>query len=510
MFPSGTPVVTLTGTLPAAVAGDGYGGQVVLTPSALLTDTGRHAVYPGGGQVDIVDGTFTVQLIPNNAAGIEPDGWMWQVDVQPARGRRVVFWTDIHGTSGDTIHLDSLVPAQAPGGGNAGGSGADGADGKSAYELAVEQGFSGTISQWLASLVGPQGTAGATGAAGAAGATGAKGDKGDAGDPATNLVTSVAGKQGVVSLNATDVGADASGAATTAQAAAISTAAGYTDTQTATRVPTARQVTAGTGLTGGGTLAADRTLAVSFGTSGTTAAVGNDSRLSDARTPTAHKASHAVGGSDVLSPADIGAYTASNGTALEARTTTLEQVQSDLPSDQGLLAWTYDPNQAGHVTAQSNAGVAGRITLVRLILRKTITWSNVWIGLSGVDAAAVLANCYLGVYDSGGTLKGTTADISTSLMTGATAKPLALASSFTAAPGTYFIAMLLNGTWATNSLTFKASGAGVSVNAGLTAPSLRYSNLLSGQTSLPSSLTLSGQTTTIINTGWGSQWYGVS
>ena len=52
--------------------------------------------------------------------------------------------------------------------------------------------------------------------------------------------------------------------------------------------PAARQVTAGTGLTGGGDLSADRTLAVTYGTTAGTAAQGNDSRLSDARTPTAH------------------------------------------------------------------------------------------------------------------------------------------------------------------------------------------------------------------------------
>jgi hypothetical protein len=154
--------------------------------------------------------------------------------------------------------------------------------------------------------------------------------------------------------------------------------------------------------------------------------------------------------------------------------------------------------------------VAGRITLVKIPIREQITWSSIWFGLSGVDAGASLSNCYLGVYDAAGTLKGTTADISTSLMSGATAKSVALVSPFTATPGSYFIAMLLNGTWTTNSLTFKASGAGISVNAGLTAPNLRYSNLLTGQTSLPSSLTLSSQSTSIINTGWASQWYGVS
>lgn len=183
---------------------------------------------------------------------------------------------------------------------------------------------------------------------------------------------------------------------------------------------------------------------------------------------------------------------------------------ADLPSEQNLLAWTYDPNMAGHVTAQSSGGVAGRITLVRIPIRRTITWSNIWIGLAGVDAGASLSNCYLGVYSTAGTRLGTTADISSSLMSGATGKALALATPFTATPGMYYIAMLLNGTWTTNSLTFKASGAGISVNAGLAAPNLRYCNLLTGQTSLPTSVNMSTQATSIINTGWASQWYGVS
>jgi hypothetical protein len=51
---------------------------------------------------------------------------------------------------------------------------------------------------------------------------------------------------------------------------------------------------AGTGLTGGGGSA----LAVSFGSSAGTACEGNDSRLSNARTPTSHAASHGSAGTD--------------------------------------------------------------------------------------------------------------------------------------------------------------------------------------------------------------------
>ncbi|MEU8775788.1 hypothetical protein [Streptomyces sp. NPDC048606] len=180
------------------------------------------------------------------------------------------------------------------------------------------------------------------------------------------------------------------------------------------------------------------------------------------------------------------------------------------PQDQNLLAWTGDPNDAGHVTAQSAAGVGGRVTLVRIVLRERITWSNIWLGLAGIDPAAQLSNCYLGVYDERGVLVASTADVSPMLMTDPIAKPFPLAKPFTAEPGTYFIALLLNGNWATNALTLKSTGAGISVNAGLTPPKLRYSTLLTGQTSLPASVNLAEQSTSTINTGWASQWYAVS
>jgi hypothetical protein len=51
---------------------------------------------------------------------------------------------------------------------------------------------------------------------------------------------------------------------------------------------------------------------LNVGTSAGTVAAGDDSRLTDARTPTAHKTSHATGGSDALAASDIGAAAASH------------------------------------------------------------------------------------------------------------------------------------------------------------------------------------------------------
>lgn len=207
-FPTGTPTVTLTGTLPSAVGGGPYTGTIVLTPSAELIDSERHAIYPGGGTLQLDEaGSFSVDVIPNSAAGIEPSGWRWRIDLQPAGGQRVIFWTDIHGADGATVHLDSLLPVPAPDGTPGVQQGPAGA---SAYEVAVTSGFTGTVTQWLASLVGPTGatgpagTTGATGPQGTAGATGAQGPAGATGATGPQPPLGAAGAGSTIALRSDD------------------------------------------------------------------------------------------------------------------------------------------------------------------------------------------------------------------------------------------------------------------------------------------------------------------
>lgn len=71
------------------------------------------------------------------------------------------------------------------------------------------------------------------------GVKGERGEQGPQGDPATNLVQSVNGKQGVVVLNPTDVGADSAGSAATAQANAKT----YTDTSSSNSLQASKAYT---------------------------------------------------------------------------------------------------------------------------------------------------------------------------------------------------------------------------------------------------------------------------
>lgn len=99
-------------------------------------------------------------------------------------GTESAWLASLKGAKGDT---GSQGPAGAKG--DAGAPGAAGAAGKTAYQTAVEVGFSGTEAQWIDSLKGPKGDTGSQGPAGATGAAGVAGPAGSAGadfNPATS------------------------------------------------------------------------------------------------------------------------------------------------------------------------------------------------------------------------------------------------------------------------------------------------------------------------------------
>ena len=118
-----------------------------------------------------------------------------------------------------------------------------------------------------------------------------------------------------------------------------------------------RQVIAGTGLTGGGDLSADRTLTVAYGTSSTTACVGNDSRLSDSRAPTGA----AGGGLSGTYPNPSVVYGTSSTTACVGNDSRLSDSRVPMGAAGGQLGGSYPSPTVVGVTSAGTALSIGSI-----------------------------------------------------------------------------------------------------------------------------------------------------
>ena len=107
--------------------------------------------------------TQLLKKLDEKAAGLQngKDGFSPKVKAEQMESGVVITIVDADGETSATLHN--------------GANGEKGSDGKSAYQIAVEQGYQGSESDWLSSLKGDKGEKGNTGAKGNPGQNGAEG-----------------------------------------------------------------------------------------------------------------------------------------------------------------------------------------------------------------------------------------------------------------------------------------------------------------------------------------------
>lgn len=145
---------------------------------------------------------------------------------------------------------------------------------------------------------------------------------------------------------------------------------------------TVTSVVGGTGLTGG-TITSTGTLAVSYGTTAGTAAQGNDSRLSDARTPTGAAGGDLAGTypnptlAAVTTAATAGSSSLIPVVTVDAKgrvTSLTTQPNSALGAAGGDLTGTYpNPALAAVTTAQSNIGSGTQVPVISVDAKGRVT-----------------------------------------------------------------------------------------------------------------------------------------
>lgn len=186
------------------------------------------------------------------------------------------------------------------------------------------------------------------------------------------------------------------------------------------------------------------------------------------------------------------------------------------PQDSGFTAWSFDP-ACTDGTGQSL--FKGYIYFSAIVIRKTVSLSNLWYFNVGFSGGSVLnTNSFGGLYDSSGTRVAVTNAINTRFVatngTGSTggSTSLPLTGSYSAAPGTYWVAILLNGTYTdpggayNGPMLARGASAGTPTAGGARASgNARHMKLTAtGQTSMPSSFDPAAGVTWDANAIWAA------
>ncbi|WND36913.1 hypothetical protein RI578_22665 [Streptomyces sp. BB1-1-1] len=189
MLPEGIPTVTVTGRY-LFPDGRPLSGQIVWRAPALITFADYDVILGGPVTVPLDEqGRFTVELPATDAPGMNPAGWSYSVAEQFAGVAQNRVYQILLPAESPEVDIADLAPTDPT------TPNYVAVRGDSAYEVAVDEGFVGTVEQWLASLVGPQGATGATGAPGSqvyTGSTAPPAELGVDGDVFTQYTTTTA------------------------------------------------------------------------------------------------------------------------------------------------------------------------------------------------------------------------------------------------------------------------------------------------------------------------------
>lgn len=154
-----------------------------------------------------------------------------------------------------------------------------------------------------------------------------------------------------------------------------------------------------------------------------------------------------------------------------------------LPGDHGLTAWSYDPSFASTGQLLTN----GTVYLSAVYLRQAATVSRCWFLTSTAATTPTAGQNWIGLVNSAGTVLST-ASLDSVITTGSSARSATLTTPQSVAASTYWVAILCNATTAPTLMRTNGLTTGTN-NANLSGSGLRYATNLTGQTSLPASLT---------------------
>lgn len=155
------------------------------------------------------------------------------------------------------------------------------------------------------------------------------------------------------------------------------------------------------------------------------------------------------------------------------------------PAANSLALWNFDP-----VAASANTTVsAGKVWLmaVQVLTARTIT--NLIVNVNSNAVGGTSGQNWAALYDSTGARVGLTADQTTAWGSNGD-KIMALSAPYAAPIGTYYVALLANAATSTMKV-IAASPSNLAVNVGIAAAPFRFNSGLSGQTTMPASVTLS-------------------